>query len=154
MRILLYGYGNPSRGDDALGPALVERLQNTFADKLDYRVSMQLSIEDALNIAGYDTVIFADASRVVDSDYGLVKLQASSQVSFSMHAITPAYVLHLCNKYMSESPECYALHLKGFQWELGQPLSERASCALEGAYRFAIMWIGQELTKPAKCFSG
>jgi hydrogenase maturation protease len=154
MRILLYGYGNPARGDDALGPTLVERVQNTMAAKIDYLVSMQLSIEDALNIAGYDMVIFADASKVVQSDFVMEKIQASAQVSFSMHAISPAYVMHLCKTYMSESPEIYVLHLKGFQWELGQPLSEGASSALESACRFVIRWIDQELKHPAKCLSG
>lgn len=154
MRILLYGYGNLARGDDALGPALVEKVQSTMDDKLDYRVSMQLSIEDALNIAGYDKVIFADASRVVRSDYAIEKIQSSAQVSFSMHAISPAYVMHLCNTYMCESPECYVLHIRGSQWELGQPMSEEASFALESACRFVIRWIDQTLKHPAKCFSG
>jgi len=49
--ILVYGYGNPGRGDDGLGPALVEALELLGATGLDCESDYQLAIEDAACLA-------------------------------------------------------------------------------------------------------
>ena len=54
--ILVYGYGNPGRGDDGLGPAFVEALELLGATDLDCESDYQLAIEDAASLAKYDVL--------------------------------------------------------------------------------------------------
>lgn len=67
-RVLVYGYGNPGRRDDGLGPALVRELAaRGVADeagpgaRVVLESGYQLQVEDAALVAGFDAVIFADA---------------------------------------------------------------------------------------------
>ena len=48
--LLVFGYGNPSRGDDALGPALVDwlRRQRRGGAEVELLTDFQLQIEHAL----------------------------------------------------------------------------------------------------------
>ena len=46
--ILFYGYGNPGRGDDGLGPALVAALESLISTGLDCESAYQLSVEEYL----------------------------------------------------------------------------------------------------------
>jgi len=53
--ILVFGYGNPSRGDDALGPEFVRRLEACCADAiacgaLEVLTDFQLQVEHALDL--------------------------------------------------------------------------------------------------------
>ena len=67
-RWLVFGVGNPSRGDDALGPLFVERLDAWAATAGDLSVALvtltdfQWQIEHALDLADIDVVVFVDAS--------------------------------------------------------------------------------------------
>jgi hypothetical protein len=53
-----------------------------------------------------------------------------------MHAVSPAFVLNLCQKLFSKTPETWLLHLKGYQWEFEEKLSEKAKNNLEAALDF------------------
>ena len=65
--LLVLGVGNPSRGDDALGPLFIERLAGALATHVasgavELLTDYQLSIEHALDLAGRSRVVFVDAS--------------------------------------------------------------------------------------------
>ena len=64
--ILVIGYGNTLRGDDAAGVRAAEMLQSRMAD-LDVVTVTDLSIELAAPMAHHDQVIFIDASAGGDS---------------------------------------------------------------------------------------
>ncbi|OYV17425.1 MAG: HoxW protein, partial [Methylococcaceae bacterium NSP1-2] len=48
--ILLLGYGNPSRGDDALGVLLLEQLPIACLQAVELLTNFQLQIEHALDL--------------------------------------------------------------------------------------------------------
>ena len=53
--VLLLGYGNPSRGDDALGPMLLEMLEadrraGRAPDNFETLTDFQLQVEHALDL--------------------------------------------------------------------------------------------------------
>ena len=49
--VLIFGYGNLSRGDDALGPLIIEYIEkNCFFDGLEMITDFQLQIEHALDL--------------------------------------------------------------------------------------------------------
>lgn len=140
-KILIYGYGNPGRQDDGLGPqcALIidewiqkEMISNIFTDS-----NYQLNIEDAAEIANYDIVIFADASVVDIQDYKLEEVLADdASIEFTMHAVSPAYVLDLCRKIYGKEPKTYVLHIKGYEFDFIEELTEKSRNNLEKACEF------------------
>ncbi|MGZ8196374.1 MAG: hydrogenase maturation protease, partial [Methylosarcina sp.] len=61
--VLLFAYGNPSRGDDALGPLLLEFVEaHCDLAEIDLLTDFQLQIEHILDMENRALVLFADAS--------------------------------------------------------------------------------------------
>ncbi|MEK6736389.1 MAG: Ni/Fe hydrogenase, partial [Pseudomonadota bacterium] len=60
-KILLFGYGNPGRGDDVLGSLVTERVGQLKLANVTSLVDMQLQIEHATDLVEYDRILFADA---------------------------------------------------------------------------------------------
>ena len=140
MRILVYGYGNPGRQDDGLGIALVSQLQK-WAEKVgreDIRFdnNYQLNIEDADAISAHDLVIFADASEEDIEDFCLSVVDGDGKLSFTTHAASPAYILKLCQELFQKNPLVLLLHIKGYEWNFREGLSERAEENLQAAYEY------------------
>ena len=141
MRILFYGYGNPGRQDDGLGILFIEELEkwikDTGSENIETDSNYQLNIEDAEIISSYDLVIFADASLepINGFDFTLVKSDDAT-IEFTMHAVSPAYVLDLCQKIYHKRPRTHLLHIKGFEWELGGEMTVQAKENLTLALNF------------------
>jgi len=130
-KILVYGYGNPGRQDDALGVYCAAKIkkwaEKHFPEAVDVDMNYQLNVEDAERISHYDTVIFTDASQEEIQPFLLSRLTPSpTQVEFTMHSVSPAYVLHLCQTLFGKKPESYLLHIRGYRWDFEEKLSEKA----------------------------
>lgn len=140
MRILVYGYGNPGREDDGLGIALADQLQIWAEGKgladIRFDNNYQLNIEDADAISSNDLVIFADASEEDIEDFCLSVVDGDGRLSFTTHAASPAYILKLCQELFQKDPLVLLLHIKGYQWEFREGLSERAAENLQAAFRY------------------
>ncbi len=139
-KILVYGYGNPGRQDDALGIRLAEEVEKWSTDhhmgNVTTDTNYQLNLEDAANIAAYDIVIFADASREEIDEFCLDPLIPSEKSEFTMHAVSPAYVLHLCMQMFHRKPEAYLLHLRGYDWEFMEEMTGKAKTNLDKAFGY------------------
>jgi hydrogenase maturation protease len=113
--ILFYGYGNPGRGDDGLGPALVAELEPLASAGLACESDYQLSVEDAATLAGYDVVVFVDAD-----------MQG------------PGQVVALAAEMFGSQVKAYTLGIRGYQFgELCESLSDAARANLAAALAFA-----------------
>lgn len=137
MRILVYGYGNPGRQDDGLGILFAEAIED-WAEKhtsLDLAVDMnyQLNIEDALTISEYDIIFFVDASMEVIEDFLISKVKPSDKVNFSMHSVSASYIAYLCNEIYKKTPKIFLIHLKGYEWELKEGITDKARKNLQNA---------------------
>ncbi len=137
-KILIYGYGNPGRYDDGLGIKLAEEIEawteKTGIGNVYCETNYQLNIEDAEIISNYDIVIFADASEEDIDNISLSMLSPSdSKIEFSMHAVSPAFVLDLCKKIYNKKPETYLIHIKGYEWQFSEGLSKKAQNNLNQA---------------------
>ncbi len=140
LKILFYAYGNPGRMDDGLGNEFVDRfedwtkkqgLQNFLFDS-----NYQLNIEDAEEISDKDIVVFVDASEEDIQDYLLTEVDGSSKVTFTTHAASPGYVVQLCEELYKKKPKVYLLHIKGYEWEFKEGLSQKAEENLVKAIEF------------------
>lgn len=143
LKILLYGYGNPGRQDDALGISFVEEMEKWVTaqgiENISFDTNYQLNIEDAEAISGYDLVIFADASMEPIKGFEFSKVQRSdAQVEFTMHAVSVSFVVDLCYKIYNKAPKAYLVHIKGYEWELDfdKGLTEQAEQNLQDALNF------------------
>ena len=138
-KTLVYGFGNPGRQDDALGILLVEKLEQWLkeypAAGVETDSNYQLNIEDAAGISSFDRVIFADASREENiAHFKITAVEPSGKVEFTMHAVSPSFILHLCQSIYEKKPETLLLHIRGHEWELAEGLTERAAGNLDLAF--------------------
>jgi hydrogenase maturation protease len=136
--ILCYGYGNPGRGDDGLGPALVAALEPLGLPGLACESDYQLAVEDSATLAGYDVVVFVDADSAGPAPFRFDRVQPASGVSFSSHSATPGQVLALAREMFGAQIRAYILGIRGYQFgELCESLSEQARANLASALAFA-----------------
>ena len=137
---MLYGYGNPGRKDDGLGPILVELVEKWIIEKEIKNISVdsnyQLNIEDAYTIRDYDIVIFIDASIEEIDDFIVTRVEPSEKVNYTMHSVSPSFVLDLCNKIYNYYPDTFLVHIKGYEFQLQEGLTNKARENLESALTF------------------
>lgn len=137
-RLLIYGIGNVGRQDDGLAIRLIERLAATALPAgVTLEAGYQLSIEDALLVAEFDTVLFMDATVEKDAPtpFSLRPLAPAAEVAFSTHSTSPAGVLALCAELYGRRPRAFLLALPGYEWELREELSARGQLNLEQTCR-------------------
>jgi len=144
-KILIYGYGNPGRQDDGLGVMLADEMsqwsQDQGLDHVQTDSNYQLNLEDAATIAGFDLVIFADASKEDIRHFRVEPLKPSEKVEFTMHAVSPAFVLHLCKQTFNCEPDAYLMHIRGYQWEFMQEATDDARDNLREAVAYLKQYI-------------
>ncbi len=137
-RILVYGYGNPGRQDDGLGPALVERLEGERLPGVATDSNYQLQIEDAVAVAESGTVIFVDAAVNGDEPFTFTELEPANEITFTTHTVSPGSILALCHELYRKSVRAYVLAIRGYGWEFVEELTPAAEKNLEEAYRFLV----------------
>jgi hydrogenase maturation protease len=140
-RILIYGIGNPSRQDDALGIAFIEELQEWVnAEKLPnifFDSNYQLNIEDAYDVSEKDVIVFVDASVEPIDDFYFRQIFSGDTISFSSHSMNPESVISLCEELYGKKPPAFLLTIKGFSWELDSRMTDKALENLNAAMDFA-----------------
>ena len=146
--LVIFAWGNPSRGDDALGPLLAERLQTLPAVR-DGEVALvedfQLQVEHAMDLGGRDLALFIDAASGLDSPFVFSAITPRLQPTHSTHAIAPESVLAVAGDVLGEAPPpAFLLAVGGHGFDLGAPLSPAAQANLEAAWCL----IGELLAEP------
>ena len=142
--VLIFTYGNPSRGDDALGPAmfrLLEKYQQETndMDRVDLLSDFQLQIEHALDLQGRESVLFIDAGVSCAEPFERVKLSAKRDQSFTTHAMSPSSVLAVYKQINHcEPPPTYLLTIRAYKFGLGREMSEQAVGVAEASARFVL----------------
>lgn len=136
LSILVYGYGNPGRRDDGLGVLFAEHIEKLALPHVKVETNYQLNAEDALEAAQHDVVIFADASYNEGDSFRFSRLLPAHEVAFTTHAMSPGSVLALCQELYDKRPDAYLLELRGYEWEMGEGLSEEGTRVLSTAVAF------------------
>jgi hydrogenase maturation protease len=141
-KLLIYGYGNPGRQDDGIGARFIEMVDEWIAKEnlkdIFTDCNYQLNIEDSAVVADYDTVIFVDASVVEEvDDYKLETIQPNdATIEFTMHAVSTSYVIDLCRKIYNKSPKAYALHIRAYDFDFVEEITQKAIQNLNAAFQF------------------
>jgi len=141
---LIFTWGNPSRGDDAIGPQVYELLLQQAYNDIDLLTDFQLQIEHTVDLESRQRILFLDASVSAAAPFEFSRLNAVKDESYSTHAVSPQSLLSVYEKVNRQSaPPAYMLSVRGYQFDLGLPLSEEANTNLIQA----IYFIEQLITK-------
>lgn len=138
--VVLFAIGNPSRGDDALGPEIYGRLlpwlENAgLIGNFDLYEDFQLQIEHALDLKGRALALFIDAGDHTPGPYTFTRAWPSEAVAHTSHALAPDAVLQVYRQIEGEDPPpAYVLCVRGEAFALGEPLSPTARQHLEAAW--------------------
>lgn len=140
-RWLIFGVGNPGRGDDALGSMLVERLEawRELAGELPVELTLltdfQFQIEHAVDLRGVDLAIFVDAGVSTTPPFEVAAITPKFDATHSTHALSPACVLAVVEQIGDTPPPAYTLAIAGEEFALGAPVSETGEASLESAFK-------------------
>lgn len=140
--VLLLAVGNPSRGDDALGPAFLERAEAALSGaiargEVELMTDFQLQIEHALDLQGRTRVVFVDASVDAAPPFQYARVVPHREASFSTHTMSPGAVLQIHRDLSPSAPiDAWVLAIRGERFELGAPLSAAAEAHLDAALSF------------------
>lgn len=136
---LVIGIGNPSRGDDALGPLLIERLAGRFGPKVELLTDFQLQVEYVLDLEGRQEVVFADAAASGPAPFRFEPVTAADDAAYTTHSLSPAALLAAYRRHHDTTPPpCHVLAIRGYAFGLGEPLSTQAAANLVAALRFLL----------------
>ena len=137
-KLLLFGYGNPGRGDDALGPALIARIEEMQFAGVECLNDMQLQVENVADLAECAQVLFIDADMSCTEPFEFSEVVAEQDNSYTSHAMHPAALLHAYRQvYRKYAPPAFLLRIRGYRFALGDPLSDKAMTNLEAATQLA-----------------
>lgn len=143
--VLVLAVGNPSRGDDALGPALLQQLaDHGVADggAVELLTDFQLQVEHALDLQGRRAVLFVDAARAPEPAQASVQaIGAEAGPGPGSHALSPQQLLAVCGQLGTLAPPAWLLALPGADFSLGADLSERGQRSLAAGRTLALAWL-------------
>ena len=136
---MVFGFGNPSRGDDAVGPLLVEALQQQMpSEQTEFLTDFQLQIEHALDLQQRRLVLFVDAAVDCPAGFSFSRLWPKPDRSYSSHALSPAALLYAYQTVILQAPPpSYLLGIAASEFELGAELTITTRTSLAAAGRFA-----------------
>ena len=136
-KLLIIGYGNPGRGDDALGPELLSRIEADALPGIECQSDMQLQVEYVTDLENRELILFIDADASCAAPFHFSQISAEKDDSYTSHAMTPHAVLHAYQQVFGmQAPPTFLLRIRGYQFELGESLSEEASANLTDATLF------------------
>jgi hydrogenase maturation protease len=134
--LLVLAVGNPSRGDDALGPLLAGRIEAAGLPGVEIITEYQLQVENALDLEGRARVIFIDAGTNTPAPFELRRASPKADFLHTSHALSPEAVLATYERVTGNAaPEAWVLCVRGEGFELGAELSAAAAAHLEAAWK-------------------
>lgn len=129
--VIVIGYGNPLRGDDAVGYQVAQKLANWKLKHVSVLAVHQLTPELAATVVKYDEVIFVDAAH--EKKMSLRLIMPKGIVEANTHTCSPQGLLALANTLYERSPRGWWLTIPTMQYDLGTPLSVLAQEGMEDA---------------------
>ena len=136
-RVVVFGWGNTSRGDDGLGPLLLARIEALGLSHVTAIEDFQLQLEHALDLDGADLALFVDASVAAPSPFAFFETTARLGLTHTSHAMAPEAVLDVYGRVMGKvAPPAFVLAIRGEAFELGSGLAPAAEAGLEAAWAF------------------
>jgi len=147
-RLLVIGYGNPGREDDGLGPALARAVERLGLPGVTCSDGYQLSVEDAVDVAAHDAVLFADASLEGEAPCVLSAVAPAAAIAVHSHTLSPGVLMARAHRPFGPAPPAWQLAIRGYGFALREGLTpggERNLAAALGQARRLLETLGQEV---------
>jgi hydrogenase maturation protease len=146
-RTMIIGYGNPLRGDDAVGYHAARMLSDVVSQKeIVIRTCHQLTPELAPEISTFEKVIFIDAS--VGENAGTLKVSQLNHSDISertiSHHFDPESVLTCSHILYGRVPEAYLVTITANSFGYLEDLSAPVKLRLPELTQAVLRIIGQE----------
>lgn len=136
-RILVFGYGNPGRGDDGAGPLLAAALRSLNLPHVDVESDYQLSVDDALSVCDHATVIFVDADVNGPPPFRFSHVKPVRCLGMSGHRASPGEIMGVAREVFAEQPPAYVLGVRGYDFgQFCESLSSQARANVREALAF------------------
>lgn len=136
-RVVVLGWGNESRGDDGLGPALLRRIEAVGLSHVTAIEDFQLQLEHAMDLDGADLALFVDASVAAPDPFAFGETGPHQGLTHTSHAMAPEAVLDVFSRVLGRTPPpAFVLAVRGEAFELGTGLGPTAEARLEAAWAF------------------
>lgn len=152
--LLVLAWGNPSRGDDALGPLLAERLLDHaqtagLASRVEVLTDFQLQVEHALDLVGRERILFVDAALDLAEPFTVQAVQPARGSGIGTHALAPEAVLQVFQDlHHQPPPPATLLAIRACSFELGTAPGAEALADLDLAVAWACRWLqGEPVTE-------
>ena len=139
-KFLLFGYGNPDRGDDGAAyhillilfqkfgvkdPDIFSADVITMSEDIDAIFNFQLLPEYADLVTKYKKVIFIDAHTAeVEEELNIKEIKPDYQYSPFTHHFSPSSCLAVAKSLSGRSPQAWLISIRGFQFGFNRNLSE------------------------------
>jgi hydrogenase maturation protease len=140
--VVVFATGNRSRGDDAIGPLLLDRLAPWLAaegqtGEFELIEDYQLQIEHALDLQGRRLALFIDAGCGTTAPLEFYAVSpAGAPVEPGTHQLPPQRVLDIYRQVaLAEPPPSFVLCVRGERFDIGDGLSATAEAHVEAAWR-------------------
>ena len=147
--VLIFAIGNESRGDDALGPMLLRKLDawlNSGAweselspvEQFELIEDFQLQVEHVMDMQDRRLVLFIVDGMDTTAPYVFYRAQMSNEALLYSHALLPEALLKVYEQfYRQPSPDAFVLCIRGERFELGESPSPPAETHLAAALDFS-----------------
>lgn len=138
--VVVFAVGNPSRGDDAIGPVLHQRLADWLAgeglaDDFELIEDFQLQIEHSLDLLGRQLALFIDAGSGTPAPYTFRRIAPATGLAHTTHELPPEAVLQVFRQTEAgEPPPAFVLCVRGESFALGEALSPAAEAHVTAAF--------------------
>jgi hydrogenase maturation protease len=139
-KTLLVGYGNPLRGDDAVGWVVASLLSSSEGEEaLRVRTLHQLLPELAWELAEFDTAVFVDASA--EERPGSVRIREvqpprEAPVRLFSHHVGPRELLSMAQALFGHAPRAFLVTIGGKEFGFSEQLSPEVQAAATKAAEY------------------
>jgi len=141
-KVLIYGYGNPGRLDDGLGPLFAEEIEKLHPEGVTVDSNYQLAVEDSAEIAEHDFVVFVDASVSGTEPFSFERVIPRNHTSFSSHSISADALTAMAADLFSSKAEAYMLGIRGYEFNgYDERISSKAMKNLDEALVFMMQML-------------
>jgi len=133
-QIVVFAAGNDARGDDAIGPVLLDWIDAQGWAHVRTVFDFQFQVEHALDLEGADLALFIDAHVTQAEPVSVVEMTVVEPTAAGTHALSPAQVMGVHARVCGgHAPPAFVLSVAGTRFELGEGMSAAASAAVDQA---------------------
>ncbi|HEU5450904.1 MAG TPA: hydrogenase maturation protease [Terriglobales bacterium] len=131
-RTVVFGIGNTLRGDDGIGPRVIEGLRGRVANEVSLIPCQQLLPEHAAELACADRVIFLDASTTTRPGSVACRrlFPGAGGEAGDPHHLTPHTIIGAARDWFGVSPQAILVTIGVTDWTAGEALSPVLADAL------------------------